>query len=202
MHSGVVLCFYVEARWRFPCLSSFLLTGMQAWWLTLRQPSSWEAAILGGSHLGPWGGSSCKVRQSNETEWAWSLTLMHTSACLWAFLVGNRNKLWSSLLLLLRFLTPQSHDSCCLWRLSLWSLSVLIPLEPQYYCRVTLTSQAQPWLMAFACALLCLEHLFPAFLPRVFNTQWKQLFLKEKKILFLYTLLSVIIMSHHSNSNQ
>ena len=46
MHSGVVLCFYVEARWRFPCLSSFPLTRMQTWWLTLRQPS-WESAILG-----------------------------------------------------------------------------------------------------------------------------------------------------------
>ena len=74
---------------------------------------------------------------------------------------------------------PQSHDSCCLWSLYLWSLSALIPLEPQYYCWVALTSQAQPWLRAFSCALLCLEHLFPAFLPRVFNTQWKQLFLKK-----------------------
>lgn len=47
-----------------------------------------QAAILGHEEESP-----CKVRQSNETGWAWSLTPTHPSACLWDFLMGNRNKL-------------------------------------------------------------------------------------------------------------
>lgn len=171
MQTGVVLCFYVEVGWSFPCLSSFLLTRMRMWWLTLRQPS-WAMRRKAPAKFGR------AMRQDGPGHWHWHTRLLAFGIFLWETEINcDLVCYYFCIFSQSNQIPPQSHDSCCLWSLSSWSSSVLIPLEPQHYSWVTLTFQAQPWLRAFSCALLCLEHLFPAFLPRVFNTQWKQLFL-------------------------
>lgn len=136
MQTGVVWCFYVEVGGAFLVLPHFCWQDVMA---------DTQAAILGGSHLGLWGVSPCKVRQSNETEWAWSLTLMHSLLCLWALETEiNCDLVCCYFCIFSQFnqIPPQSHDSAAFK--SHQSLSVLIPLEPQYYCWVALHPRLSP----------------------------------------------------------